>query len=82
LFSFGVINVNFQAKTQEQDERFVSRKQLAERWGVCSHTIQRNPLLSSVAIRMNSRLVRYPMSAVVKIEAAAKAGNPQGKENQ
>jgi hypothetical protein len=47
----------------------MTRKELAARWGVCSHTIQRRRDLQPV--RLGPRLVRYRLKDVEEIEAAA-----------
>jgi hypothetical protein len=51
-------------------EILLSRKQLADRWGCCLHTIARNHHLE--AVRLSRRLLRYRLSDVEAIEAAAK----------
>jgi hypothetical protein len=51
-------------------ETHLSRKQLAARWACCTRTIARRKDL--VAVRFGSRLLRYRLSDVEKIEAEAR----------
>jgi hypothetical protein len=48
----------------------LTRKQLAERWTCCSHTIARRKDLHP--IRLGPRLVRYSLDEIQTIEATAK----------
>jgi hypothetical protein len=47
----------------------LTRQELAERWRCCPHTIARNKQLRP--IRLGNRLVRYRLTDVEAIEAAA-----------
>lgn len=49
-----------------QSEKLLSRREVADRWGVCDHTVQRNKSLKP--IRFNSRLLRYRLEDVVAHE--------------
>jgi hypothetical protein len=49
-------------------QQFLSRRQVAERWGVHPITIQRRKDLKP--IRFNCRLLRYRLSDVLACEAA------------
>lgn len=49
----------------------LSRKQVAQRWGCCEHTIARRTDLTP--LRFNSRLLRYRLQDVQAVEAAATA---------
>ena len=48
---------------------FLTRRQLAQRWGVCPHTIARRKDLRPV--RLGRRLVRYRVEDVQAVEAGA-----------
>ena len=58
--------------TKQAPIGLLSRRQLAERWGVCVHTIARRPDL--VPVRFNRRLIRYRLENIEAIEAAAGGG--------
>ena len=47
-------------------EVLLTRRQVAERWQVCEHTVARNRNLKP--IRLNRRLLRYHLSDVEAIE--------------
>lgn len=49
-----------------QTERLLTRKEVAQRWGVVVHTIARNKNLK--AIRFNGRLLRYRIEDVIALE--------------
>jgi hypothetical protein len=54
----------------ESSEQLLSRKALANRWGVCRETIKRAERAGVLhAIRFNGRLLRYKLSDVLAIEA-------------
>jgi len=46
--------------------KLLSRRQVAERWGVCTHTLARRKDLTP--IRFNRRLLRYRLSDVQALE--------------
>jgi len=48
-------------------ERLLTRKEVAERWGVVVHTIARNKNLKP--IRFNGRLIRYRLEDVIALES-------------
>ena len=50
-------------------EAFLSRRELAERWRCCVHTVARRQDLE--AVRLGRRLLRYRLKDVEAIEAAA-----------
>ncbi len=50
-------------------ETLLSRRELAERWNCCIHTIARRHDLETV--RLSKRLLRYRLRDVEAIEAAA-----------
>lgn len=47
-------------------DKLLSVKQVAERWGCCTHTVRRNQFLKPV--RFSRKLIRYKLSDVLKIE--------------
>lgn len=47
-------------------ERLLTRREVAERWGVVTNTIARNKNLKP--IRFNGRLIRYRLEDVVALE--------------
>jgi hypothetical protein len=49
----------------------LTRKQLADRWSCCSHTIARRKDLKPV--RFNIRMIRYRLVDIEAVEAAAAA---------
>src|SRR5437867_12406972 len=49
----------------------LTRRQLAQRWNCCPHTVARRPDLQPV--RLGPRLVRYRLAEIQEIEAAAVA---------
>jgi hypothetical protein len=54
----------------ESSEQLLSRKALANRWGVCRETIKRAERVGLLrAIRFNERLLRYRLSDILAIEA-------------
>ena len=53
----------------QSSEQLLSRKALANRWGVCRETIKRAERAGILrAIRFNRRLLRYKLSDIVAIE--------------
>jgi hypothetical protein len=50
----------------EQDTQLLTRSQVAERWGVCVHTVMRNKELK--AVRFSKRSIRYRLSDVLDYE--------------
>ena len=59
-------------KVDDQSERLVSRRALAQRWECCVETIKRREREGRLrAIRFNQRLLRYKLSDILAIEAAA-----------
>src|SRR5579863_10207183 len=50
-------------------EKLLSRRQVAERWGVCNHTVARRECL--VPIRLGRRLLRYRLADVLAHEQSA-----------
>jgi predicted site-specific integrase-resolvase len=57
----------------QSSEQLLSRKTLANRWGVCRETIKRAERAGLLkAIRFNDRLLRYKLSDVLAIEAERK----------
>jgi len=76
LSSFAVdhsLNVRMAAKDRaliQSSEQLMSRKALANRWGVCRETIKRAERAGLLrAIRFNQRLLRYKLSDILAIEA-------------
>lgn len=58
----------------ESSEQLLSRKALANRWGVCRETIKRAERAGLLrAVRFNERLLRYKLSDILAIEADAGA---------
>jgi hypothetical protein len=67
-------NVLAVAAALKVEERLVSRKELAKRWGVSTETIKRrtrDELLKP--LRFNQRLLRYRLSDIIRIEQEAGA---------
>jgi hypothetical protein len=59
-------------QTNQGKEVLISRRQLAARWGTSTETLKRREregILKS--IRFNQRLLRYRLSDIIAIEAAA-----------
>jgi hypothetical protein len=54
-----------------QPAPFLSRRQVADRWGVCVHTVAKNKSLTPV--RFNPRLIRYRFSEVLAAESSTAA---------
>lgn len=53
-------------------ETLLSRRQLAQRWGVCTETIKRREREELLrAVRFNGRLIRYRLSEIEEIEKGA-----------
>jgi hypothetical protein len=52
-----------------ESSQLFSRRQLAQRWNCCPHTIARRTDLNP--LRFNRRLLRYRLEDIVAIEAAA-----------
>jgi len=58
--------------SEPHPEAFLSRRQLAQRWGVCTETIKRRERAKQLgAIRFNGRLIRYRLSDIEQIEREA-----------
>jgi hypothetical protein len=60
-----------QPLADESPTRLLTRRQLADRWSCCPHTIARRKDLKP--LRFNNRLLRYRLQDVEAIEAAAVA---------
>ena len=59
-------------QVSQQSEQLLSRRALAQRWSCCNETIKRRERQGILkAIRFNTRLLRYRLSEVIAIEAAA-----------
>ena len=59
---------------EQASEQLLSRKALANRWGVCRETIKRAERVGLLRpIRFNERLLRYKLSDIVAIEAAGES---------
>ena len=62
-------------KTQQidhQSEQLLSRRALARRWECCNETIKRKTRAGLLyPVRFNSRMLRYKLSDILAIEAAA-----------
>jgi DNA-binding transcriptional regulator YhcF (GntR family) len=54
----------------EPSERFLSRREVAERWGVSTETIKRRDGVLH-PLRFNQRLIRYAFSEIAKVESEA-----------
>ena len=55
-----------------QSEQLLSRRALAQRWDCCIETIKRREREGILKpIRFNQRLLRYKLSDILAIEAAA-----------
>ncbi len=54
------------AHANEQTASLLTRKQLADRWQVCPHTVARRTDLNPV--RLNRRLIRYRLADVLELE--------------
>jgi hypothetical protein len=63
------------SQIDNQSEQLLSRGALAQRWGCCIETIKRRERAGILkAIRFNERLLRYKLSDILAIEAAAGGG--------
>jgi len=50
-------------------EQLISRKALAERWSCSTETIKRRTREGLLhPLRFNSRMIRYPMSEIIRVE--------------
>ena len=55
-----------------QSEQLLSRRALAQRWGCCNETLKRREATGVLKpVRFNQRMLRYRLSDIVAIEAAA-----------
>jgi predicted site-specific integrase-resolvase len=60
------------AETNDFSERFLSRQQVAARWGVSTETVKRRTRDGLLAVtRFNARLLRYRLSDVLELERDA-----------
>jgi len=57
--------------SQERLKELLSRKEVAQRWSCCPHTIARRKDLKPV--RFNRRFLRYRLADIEAVEAAAAA---------
>ena len=55
---------------QTPKQIFLTRRQIAERWACCEHSVARKNELKP--LRFNRRMLRYRLEDVLAIEAAAK----------
>jgi len=68
-------NNKIEQRIASENERLLSRRQLALRHGVSTETIKRRERDGSLkAVRFNQRLIRYKLSDVLAYEAAAAGG--------
>jgi len=59
---------------QPENERFLSRRELSTRWGVCCETLKRQEAKGILkAHRLDQRLLRYSLKSIKKIESEALA---------
>lgn len=59
-------------RTDTLNQQFLSRAQIAARWGVSIATVKRREREGFIrALRFNQRLLRYRLSEVERAEAAA-----------
>ena len=59
-------------QTNQAKEVLISRRQLATRWGTSTGTLKRRERQGVLrSIRFNQRLLRYRLSDIIAIEAAA-----------
>jgi hypothetical protein len=64
-------------KVVSSPEQLLSRKAVADRWQTSVETIKRREKAGLLkAIRFNQRLLRYKLSEVEALEAAAAGGAP------
>jgi hypothetical protein len=62
-------------KRKDEAERLLSRGELATRWSCSRETLKRREREGILkAIRFNQRLLRYRLSDILSIEAAAGGG--------
>jgi hypothetical protein len=53
-------------------EQLISRKALAQRWSCCTETIKRRTREGLLhPVRFNSRMVRYQLSEILRVEQEA-----------
>jgi hypothetical protein len=55
-------------------ERLLTRKDIADRWGVCVHTVSRNQALKEKARRISRKTIRWREEDVLAAESAAGSG--------
>jgi len=61
----------------EASEQLISRKALASRWQCSRETIKRRTREGWLhPVRFNQRLIRYPLSEIIRIEKEASGGAP------
>jgi hypothetical protein len=64
-------------KTPMNGEILLSREQLARRWGCCIETIKRRERAGSLpSVRFNSRVVRYRLVDIERLEQQATTSRP------
>ena len=64
-------------KTPMNGETLLSREQLARRWGCCIETIKRRERAGSLpSVRFNSRVVRYRLVDIERLEQQATTSRP------
>jgi predicted site-specific integrase-resolvase len=55
-----------------RSEQLISRKALAERWSCSTETVKRRTRDGLLhPIRFNSRMIRYPLSEIIRVEKEA-----------
>jgi hypothetical protein len=62
---------------RESQGRLISRREVAQRWGVSVETVKRRTSQGLLhPVRFNQRLIRYPLSEIIRIENEASGQAP------
>jgi hypothetical protein len=72
------MNRRMNRKVVSSPEQLLSRRAVANRWQTSTETVKRREKAGLLkAIRFNQRLLRYKLSEVERLEAAAAGGDEQ-----
>lgn len=61
--------------TNSTKQKFLSRKQLSERWGMCAESIKRRQAKGELSAYMLGGSVRYLLDDILALEAQSKTSN-------
>ena len=60
---------------ESQQEQFLTRRQIAERWACSTETVKRKTRAGLLhPVRFNERMLRYPLSQIMALEQSAGGG--------